>query len=538
MRVCVLQCEYSDNIADSDILFQKRLTMLDECTQECDIIVLPEYSEVPCSTATDEELTDIHDKFFPLLFEKCTETAQRCKSLLFFNALCNVDGEMRNTTYAINKYGNLVGKYYKTHIPPSERAENVAYEYTHDINSNYILEIDGVRYAFLTCYDFYFYEAFAKIAKNNVDIIIGCSLQRSDTHSATEIICRFLAYNTNAYVLRSSVSYKENATVCGASMIVAPNGDVLANIKGKIGKCFADIDVKSKYYKPAGFGRKPSAHYKYIEEGRSPWQYRPSGSAICLSDNQMPYPRICAHRGFNTVCPENSLPAYGAAVALGADEIEFDIRATKDGELVSAHDSTLERVSDGIGNICDHTYNELLDFDFGIKCGEHFKGLPIVKFEDILKKFACQVIMNIHFKIWDNGFEDPQYERIASLIRKYDCEKHVYIMTANDKCLKEFHDIAPDINRCVGWNGVKDKPLEIVERALKLNCEKVQLFKPYFNQEAIDLAHKNNIKCNVFFADDPVEAVRYLEMGVDTILTNDFLQVSNALKKHCGKLTK
>lgn len=79
----------------------------------------------------------------------------------------------------------------------------------------------------------------------------------------------------------------------------------------------------------------------------------------------MPYPRLCAHRGFNTVAPENSLPAYGAAVALGAEEIEFDLWSTKDGVIVSCHDSTLDRVSDGTGVISDHTYEELLQLDFG-----------------------------------------------------------------------------------------------------------------------------------------------------------------------------
>ncbi len=531
MKVCVLQCDYSNEYTAAAELMEKRLKMLDDCKPDCDVIVLPEYSEVPVAAADEAELMTAHDRFFPALYEKCLETAKRCESVLFFNALSEVEGEMRNTTFAVNKDGEVVGKYYKTHIPPSERAENVAYEYTREIDAEQFLEIDGVRYAFLTCYDFYFYEAFSKIAKNKVDIIIGCSLQRSDPHTASEIICRFLAYNTNAYVLRSSVSFDENATVCGASMIVAPNGDVLANMKSRVGMAVADIDVGHKFYKPAGFGRAPAAHHEYIEEGRAPWQYRPAGSAVRLNEKQTPYPRVCAHRGFNSICPENSLPAFGAAVALGAEEIEFDIWSTKDGELVSIHDSTLERVSDGIGNIWDYTYDELLKFDFGIKCGERFKGLRIVRFEEILQKFACHVIMNIHVKIWDNECDERQYEKIAGLIRKYDCEKYVYIMTTSDTCLREFHEVAPEICRCVGWNGVTDKPLEIVERAIRLGCEKVQLFKPYFDQSSVDLARANNIRCNVFFADDPGEAVRYLEMGIDTILTNDFLQVSNAVKR-------
>ena len=69
--------------------------------------------------------------------------------------------------------------------------------------------------------------------------------------------------------------------------------------------------------------------------------------------------RFCAHRGVSALMPENTLPAFGAALALGANEIEFDIRLTKDGKLVVCHDPVLERISDGIGRVEEHTLEEL-----------------------------------------------------------------------------------------------------------------------------------------------------------------------------------
>ncbi|HHY24076.1 MAG TPA: hypothetical protein GX527_07565 [Clostridiaceae bacterium] len=71
------------------------------------------------------------------------------------------------------------------------------------------------------------------------------------------------------------------------------------------------------------------------------------------------------------------MPAFGAAIAMGAQEIEFDLWSTKDGEIVLIHDATLERVSDGAGKVHEHTYDELLSYDFGIKYGEKFKGLMV-----------------------------------------------------------------------------------------------------------------------------------------------------------------
>jgi glycerophosphoryl diester phosphodiesterase len=274
---------------------------------------------------------------------------------------------------------------------------------------------------------------------------------------------------------------------------------------------------------------KLKSHYEYIEEGRRPWLYRNGGASVVQFENLKKYPRVYAHRGFNSVAPENSLPALGSAVALGADEIEFDLWSTKDGVLVSSHDSTLERVSNGNGKIFEHTYEELLALDFGIKHSEKFKGLKIPTFEEILQKFAGRVIMNIHVKIWDRNFENPMIEEIVALIRKYDCEKHIYFMTTNDEIIKKVMSYAPDLRICVGWDG-NEEPLSIVDRAISLGAYKVQLYKPYFNQESVDKAHAHGILCNVFWADDPEEAKRYFKMGIDTVLTNDYLTVYNAVK--------
>jgi len=530
MKACIIQPPYSRDTKYADEFFAYKLRMLDECEEDLDLIVLPEDSEVPCAISSREEFMYFHEKYIDTLFAKCAETAKRCQAVVFVNALDMVDGRYRNTTHAFDKTGKVVGKYFKTHIPPAEKKIQVAYDYTQQYNTPYVLELDGIRYAFLTCYDFYFYENFPQIARSNVDIIIGCSLQRSDTHEALEIMCRFLAYHTNAYVLRSSVSFDENSKICGASMAVAPDGTVLANLHGRFGRETVEFDPHQKYYKPAGFGRGLSAHYQYIEEGRNPWQYRPAGSAICLPDDAMPYPRVCAHRGFNTIAPENSMPAFGAAVASGAEEIEFDLWSTKDGELVSLHDPTLERTSNGTGNVWEHTYEELTQYDFGIKCREEYKGLKIVRFEEILQKFSCHVIMNIHVKIWDMEFENPMLEKIVALIRKYDCAKHVYFMTTSDKMLKAAKEYAPEIHTCVGHDG--ERPYAIVDRAIALKADKVQLFRPYFNKEMVEKAHENGILCNVFWADTEEDTRSYLEMGIDTILTNDYWRISQIVKEY------
>jgi glycerophosphoryl diester phosphodiesterase len=289
------------------------------------------------------------------------------------------------------------------------------------------------------------------------------------------------------------------------------------------------IDPSKKYYKPAGFGNPDSAHFEYIEVGRRPWKYRPAGSAIILPDHLMSYPRLCAHRGFNTAAPENSLPAFGAAVALGAPEIEFDLWETRDGEVVSIHDSKLDRVSDGNGFVWDYSLEELRKLNFGKGYDGVYDGLKILTFEEILKKFSSHVIMNIHIKSRDNvnPLNEAYLKKIIALIDIYDCEKYVYFMSGNDTLLKQLGELAPHLERCVGGGNAKDL---VVERAIEMGCEKVQFVKGHVTREKVSLAHEHGIRCNIFWADTPEEANEYFDMGIDTVLTNDYLAIKSALK--------
>ncbi len=527
MKVCIIQPAYSTDYTKSDEYFEAQLKLIAQCDDTMDLIVLPEACDIPCLAGSKENAERSSAKFNKRLLEAVSDTARRCNAMVFVSARSTEPTGSRNTTYAFNREGEIVGKYFKQHLTPGEVTKTrLDSDYTFEWSEPTVIEMEGLRFGFLTCYDFYFYEAFANMARQNLDIVIGCSHQRSDTHLALEIMSQNLAYNTNAYVLRSSVSMDEQSDIGGASMVVAPNGEVLLNMKSRVGLATVEIDPKAKYYKPAGFGNPPSAHYEYIEKGRRPWKYRPGGSAIVRHDEIMPYPRTCAHRGFNTVAPENSLPAFGAAIAMGAEEIEFDLWYTKDGEVVSMHDSSLDRVSNGTGKIYDHTLEELRKLDFGVKRGEKYAGMRIPTFEEILQKFACHCVMNIHLK---TKGEKPEYlNKVVDLIRKYDCEKYVYFMTGDDVLLERLQREFPHIPRCCGAG---DGKWEIVERAIKYGCKKVQLFKPYFNQEMIEKAHANGIICNVFWSDDPEETQKFLDMGIDVILTNDYNLISQVVAK-------
>lgn len=274
-------------------------------------------------------------------------------------------------------------------------------------------------------------------------------------------------------------------------------------------------------------------------ESEESQKYRLGESGVVASDKAMEYPRICAHRGFNTIAPENSMPAYGAAVALGAEEIEFDVWATSDGHLVSLHDAIFDRVSDGWGAIWDRDLAYFKSCDFGSVYSEKFKGLRGATFEEILEKFAGRAIMNIHVKIWDmirissNKNIDPRIEQIASLIRKYGCEDQVYFMSTNTEMLLRMREVLPEASYC---QGAGEGNAKMVEVAIANRFDKVQFVKdnPY-SKEMIDRCHENGIKCNMFWSDAPDEARIFLEMGIDCILTNDYQRVFDGVKEFLKK---
>jgi len=128
-----------------------------------------------------------------------------------------------------------------------------------------------------------------------------------------------------------------------------------------------------------------------------------------------------AHRGGALLAPENTLPAFRAAVERWrTDVLELDVHATREGELVVSHDPTVQRCTDGHGRIADHTLAELQRLDAGF----HFssddaqthpfrgKGVRMPSFREVLRAFPG-VRMNVEVKTEAPGIESA----VARLLR-------------------------------------------------------------------------------------------------------------------------
>ena len=370
MKARVIQPLFAQDEVGLDKSYEWTLRELSKCDPSLDIVVLPEFSEVPGKTTNEGFLEAVH-KYGPALLEACAETARRCNALVFCGAIDTSWDVPRNAIFVFGRDGSVLGRYYKEHLTAGEwKKLGLDNSYTREWQQPYILDIEGVRYMFLICYDFYFYEAYANIARWKPDVIIGASHQRSDPHHVLDIIDIFCAYNTGAYLVRASVSMGKKSKIGGCSCVVAPTGKILGNLYSKIGRLDVSFDPHEKYRKPAGYGNPPALHSEYIEIGRRPWLYRPGGSAIVAPLSEAPAER--------TVVYSNDLGELGAAVARGVQEIAFDLDAASEWE-------------------------------------------PVLR--GILGKLSCHAIMNIHLK---GDWAADARRRLEEIVFIYDAQDHVY----------------------------------------------------------------------------------------------------------------
>lgn len=222
--------------------------------------------------------------------------------------------------------------------------------------------------------------------------------------------------------------------------------------------------------------------------------------------------RFCAHRGLSALTPENTLPAFAAALSLGADEIEFDVRLTRDNQLIVSHDGTLERISDGEGKLSDKTLAELKRLNAGVKQGWM---TPFCTVEEVFAQFAGRLAFNIHLK--EPGEDGYLIKELVRLVEKYDAHESVYF-AATPAELEWMQRIAPQIPRCAIQ--LPGDGIGIYDMAMKYGCSRVQFWLGMFDGALIRRLHAAKVSCNLYYADTAQDYDRYFDMGIDTLLTN------------------
>lgn len=125
------------------------------------------------------------------------------------------------------------------------------------------------------------------------------------------------------------------------------------------------------------------------------------------------------HRGYNTVAPENTIPAFKLSKTNGFNIVETDVQFTSDGVPVCLHDRSIDRTSDGTGNIDQMTWEQVQEYDFGSWKSSAYTGTKIPSFAQFLA--LCKNIglfPYIELKS-DATYTQAQIESIVDMVNEY-----------------------------------------------------------------------------------------------------------------------
>lgn len=141
---------------------------------------------------------------------------------------------------------------------------------------------------------------------------------------------------------------------------------------------------------------------------------------------------VAAHRGWMAKYPENTMDAFRAALELGVDQLETDVRITKDGHLVLIHDSKVDRTTNGSGRVREMTLKELRALDAG-------GGREIPTFAEFMElvKDHPTITLDLELKEYPlPGWEEVSYsvcDRVLKIVDDYGFTDRAVINSGNGK---------------------------------------------------------------------------------------------------------
>jgi glycerophosphoryl diester phosphodiesterase len=226
-----------------------------------------------------------------------------------------------------------------------------------------------------------------------------------------------------------------------------------------------------------------------------------------------------AHRGFSGEAPENTLAAFKRAIEVGSDMIELDVHLSKDGEVIVIHDDTLKRTTTGNGRVADFNLQELRKLDAGFWSGSQFRGEKIPTLKEVFELTRDNILLHIELKEGDLG----QYnlidltDRTLKEVERAGMLDQVLFGSFNLSAVDRIREKYPRLPVALIYN----KPWSLPQEAMGgrplpvLSCSETVL-----NQANLSKAHEQGIKVFVWTPNTEAHIERFLNIGVDGIVTN------------------
>ena len=495
-----------ETTASAEVCQAGMRTRLDELVPgEQDLVLLPEYANAPGlnERALLREFAQAQGAEF---LQAVSDAAGRLGCAIALAAAVPSGARWFNRTLVFDERGDEAFTYDKIHLTDVERDDLGLTPGS----TNPILQHGEIRIGFATCFDVYFPEHFATLAAQGADLVLCPSYQRSDPADRIRTLSRMRALDSGCYVLRSSYAM-DDPSVGGRSLVAAPDGTLSEDAGANACVISVEFDPQAKFDKPASLGQPHVEHRTLIETHRRPETYRGR-----LQRTQQiaatPFPHLCAHRGLSEACPENTLPAFAAAIALGVHEVEFDVWSCRDDVLVICHDATVDRTSDGTGKVTELSWDEIRRLDAGIYCGEAWRGIRMPRLEEVLDATGGRVVLNVHVQC-----EGAALQRICDLLSERGLTTSAYIAAHTESALQTAFEYAAEIPRAC-LVGQKD-PDGLIEMAERYECRRLQ-FGRSMTEDHGRRAHELGLICNLYGSDDAEDGREYVARGIDVILTN------------------
>lgn len=243
------------------------------------------------------------------------------------------------------------------------------------------------------------------------------------------------------------------------------------------------------------------------------------------------HPLVIAHQGGDGLWPGDTMFAFQNAADMGVDVLEMDAHITKDGVLVLMHDETVDRTTDGTGEIESMTLDEIKQLDAGYDWtpdeGATFpfrgQGVTVPTLEEVFQAFP-NMRMTIEIKKTNVSISKP----FCNLIRKHTMQDKVLIASFHDDRLKEFRAECPEVATSSAKNETTvfvllTKPFlggfyspKFFSLQVPEESSGITVMTPAF----VNAAHERNIAVEPWTINDEETMKKFITWGVDGIITD------------------
>lgn len=245
-------------------------------------------------------------------------------------------------------------------------------------------------------------------------------------------------------------------------------------------------------------------------------------------------PKVIGHRGACAYAPENTIESIVTAADLGVEWVELDVMLSKDNVPIIIHDDTLERTTNGFGNVADHDWEYLRELDAGGWYGDSFSEARIPTLEEALDTILVKNLgLNLEIKPSPGRERETAEIALDVLSRIWDDHERLLISSFQPVCLEVALDMAPDWYRGVLFDDDQEMPENWRDIVEYLDGTTVNIGKKIATRELIEDIIDFEKPVLVYTVND-VQLARQLQgWGVDSMFSNNpDVILQNLMKVH------